>query len=152
MRILISFFLILVSLSIHAQKEYTTSVPKAINYFENALRFYDAHQNEKALDAVDGALRADPKFIEAHMMMANILSDMKLYERAILAYKDAIAINENFFPNNYYSLGKVEYLTGIYSDAKTHFEKFLTFPKLKPILKANAEKFVSKIVLSEEFV
>ena len=98
-RILVFIFTLL-SLSVFAQREYTSSVPKATRSFDAALKFYDARQNTKALEALEDAINADPKFIEAHMLKANIYSDIRDYEKAIAAFRSAIAINPDFFINN----------------------------------------------------
>ena len=42
-----------------AQKEYTSSVPKAVRNFETALHYYDNRDNTKALEALDEALKAE---------------------------------------------------------------------------------------------
>ncbi len=150
-RILFISFLVF-SNTVFAQKDYTSSVPKAIRYFVSAVKLYDQHMNSKALESVDEAINADQKFIEAHMLKANILTDLKQYDNAITSYKNAIEINPDFFPNNFYSLGKVEYLTGKYEDAKTHFEKFLTYPSLKPTMVSNAKKFITNSAYAQDAI
>lgn len=135
-----------------AQQEYTSSVPRAVKQFDAALQFYDARKNKQALEAVDQALEADPKFIEAYMLRANIYSDMKNHEQAILAYNEAIRLNPDFFPNNYFSLAKSEYLSGHYGDAKIHYQKFLTYPKIKANLAANAKQMVENCAFAEQAV
>jgi outer membrane protein OmpA-like peptidoglycan-associated protein/tetratricopeptide (TPR) repeat protein len=152
MKFIVSLLLFLISLNCIAQDEYTSSVSKAIRSFETALRYYDARQNEKALDAANDALSADPRFIEVQMLKANIYTDMKQNDKAIESYKAAIAINPDFFPNNYYSLGKVEYQSGKYADAKSHLEKFLSYKNIKPNLIANAKQIIANSVFAEQAV
>ena len=76
-KLLILIFNLLV-FSVSAQREYTSSVPKATRSFDAALKFYDSRLNEKALEALDEAIGADPKFIEAHMLKANICKTKKM--------------------------------------------------------------------------
>jgi outer membrane protein OmpA-like peptidoglycan-associated protein len=135
-----------------AQRELTSAVPKAVRLFDTATKLYDARQNEKALEAVEEAILADPHFIEAVMFKANILTDMKQYEKAIAAYKQAITINPDFFPNNFYSLGKTEFLVGQYTEAKTHFETFITYPKIKSSLRTNALQYIANCAFAEQAV
>ena len=85
-----------------AQNEYSSSITKAVRCFETALKFYDSHQNEKALAALNEAIQADPKFVEAHTLQANIYYDIKEYEKSIASYKNAITVNPDFFANNYW--------------------------------------------------
>jgi outer membrane protein OmpA-like peptidoglycan-associated protein/Tol biopolymer transport system component len=138
--------------SLMAQPEYTSSVPSAVRHFEAAIRLYEGRMNEKALEQVEEAVKADPKFIEAHMLKANLLTDMHQSEKAIVSYKDAIAINPDYFPTNFYSLGVEEFNTEKYADAKEHFEKFLTYPKARGILAAKAKKMITNCDFSIDAV
>ena len=147
------FFLLTLSCNLlFGQREMTSSVPKALRAFETSTRLYDIRQNEKALEAVEEAIQADHLFIEAYMFKANILTDMKQLEKAIDAYKDAIAINPDFFPNNFYSMAKTEYLLGRYTDAKAHFEKFVTFSKIKSNLLMNAKQYILNCTFAEQAI
>ncbi len=147
------FFLLTLTCNLlFGQREMTSSVPKALRAFETSRRFYDIRQNDKALEAIEEAIQADKLFIEAYMFKANILTDMKQLEKAVDAYKDAIAINPDFFPNNYYSMAKTEYLLGKYSDAKSHFEKFITYPKIKSNLTANAKQYILNCTFAEQAI
>ena len=132
--------LITLSLATYAQnkEELTSSVPKAVRAFETALKYYDGRLNQKAVEALDEAIEADPKFVEAHTLKGNILSDMKEYEKAIASYKNAITASPDFFPNTYYSLGKLQYRAGHYEEAKSSFTKFLSYDKISPGLKQGA--------------
>ncbi|HQV99655.1 MAG TPA: OmpA family protein [Bacteroidia bacterium] len=150
-RILVFIFTLL-SLSVFAQREYTSSVPKATRSFDAALKFYDARQNTKALEALEDAINADPKFIEAHMLKANIYSDIRDYEKAIAAFRSAIAINPDFFINNFYGLATQEYLGGHYSEAKADFEKFISYPKASKTLSAKAKSMIESCSFAEEAV
>ncbi|MFZ7144278.1 MAG: tetratricopeptide repeat protein, partial [Bacteroidota bacterium] len=149
---LLLLFLCLFNLTANAQREYTSSVPKATRSFDAALKFYDSRLNDKALESLDNAIDADPKFIEAHMLKANIHSDLREYEKAIAAFKSAIAINPDFFINNFYGLATVEYLAGHYSEAKADFEKFISFPKISPAMSAKAKSMLANCTFAEEAV
>ncbi len=135
-----------------AQQEYTSSVPKAVRSFDTALNYYDSRKNKEALESLEQAIQADPKFIEAFMLRANIYSDMRNYEKAIEAYNEAIRLNPDFFPNNYFSLAKSEYLAGRYGDAKLHYQKFITYPKLKANLVNNAKQMIENCAFAEQAV
>ena len=135
-----------------AQNDYSSSIPKAVRSFETALKFYDSHQNEKALAALNEAIQADPKFVEAHTLQANIYYDIKVYEKSIASYKNAITVNPDFFANNYYGLGTVEFLAGHYSDAKADFEKFITLPKIALSITAKAKRYIVNCTFAESAI
>ncbi|MCC7233597.1 MAG: PD40 domain-containing protein [Bacteroidia bacterium] len=135
-----------------AQKEFTSTSPKAQNALRMAARYYDARQNTKALEELDKAISADPDFIEAYMLRANIYSDIREYTKAIAAYKEAILINPDFFPNNYYSLAKAEFLLGNYRDARSHYEKYLSYPKIPDGLASNARQMMDNCLFAEQAI
>lgn len=143
-----SFF----TISLFAQKEYTSSVPKAVRNFESALKYYDARKNTEAIESLEEAIKADTLFVEAYLLKANVYTDMKQKDKAIDAYRDAIRVKPDFFPNTYFSLANLEYITGKYSDAKTHYEKFLTYPKIKSNLADNAKQMISNCAFAEQAV
>ncbi len=147
--LLVNYFFIQ---SVSAQKSYTSSVPKAVRAFENALKVYDQRMDEKALLYLNEAIEADPKFIEAHMLRANIYSDTKDYPKAIASYQEAIRLNPDFFPNNYYSLAKAQFYNGDYADATVNYEKFLAMPKINPGLAVTAKRMIQNSIFSEQAV
>lgn len=144
--------MVFISQSLFSQEEYTSSVPKAIRNFETAIKFYNARSNEKAIESLDIAIKEDPKFVEAHILRANIYSDMKQYDKAIMSYNDANRINPDFFPNNYFSQARIEYITGKYADARTHLEKFLTYQKIGSDLKSKARQLIKNATFAEQAV
>lgn len=139
-------------INIQAQQNYSSAVPKAIRSFEMALKFYEARVPDKALESITDALKADPAFVEAYMLRANIYEDQKDYDAAIKAYKEAIAAGPDYFPNNYYSLAKSEFRKGYYSDAKIHYEKFLSFPKTNAGLQSQAKQMLLNCSFAEQAV
>jgi len=123
-----------------SQPRYTTGNKAAVKSYENALRFYDSYKNVEAKGELEKALAKDPKFIEAYVLLANVYIDLRNYDAAIEQYKTAISINPNFFPNNYYTLANIELSTGKYEDAKTHYQKFLTFEGTNNQFRINSEE------------
>lgn len=138
--------------SVFGQKKYTSTVPKAVRSFDLAVRMYDERLEDKALEYIDAAVEADDKFIEAYMLRANIYTDKKEYAKAIPAYEQAISINPEFFPNNYYSLATVQFKSGDYASSKKNFEKFLTAPKINPGLAANSKKMIQNAIFAQQAV
>ena len=139
--------LLFLSLSLNftakAQPKYTSTNKGAIKSYESATEYYDSYQNEKALNELEKAINKDPAFIEAYILMANIHVDMRDYAGAVEQYKKAIAINPNFFPNNYYTMATIELNIGRYEDAKNHYTKFLTFQGIKESFRDNAQKRIA---------
>lgn len=147
------FFFAIYSLAIGnvtAQKKYSTQDARAIRYFESALSNYNARQDAKALDAIEEALQADPAFIEPLLLKANIYSDQHKYADAITAYRRSVAVNPDFFPNTFYSLGKLEFLTQQYDSAQIHFQRFIQYPKAAESLKSTAQRIIKSCDFAKE--
>lgn len=119
-----------------AQYRYTSKSSKAIKYLELGMDYFDIRNNEAAKQEILKAIEADPGFIEAYMLLGDVYDELKEYKLSAEAYKKAVAIDEKFFPNNFYTLGKVELYSGSYTDAKMHLEKYLTFPKIDEVHKS----------------
>lgn len=129
--------LVLLSISIcEAQKKavYSTQSGKAIKNFESALKFLDVSNYAKAMEALGDAITADANFIEAHMLLGDVLAQQNNMKEAVNEYKKAYVINPNFFPAGYYSLASYELADAQYEGAKEHFLRYISNPA------ANAEK------------
>src|SRR4051812_39308098 len=130
MKKLLTAFLFLLCVQKVIAQDYSSGNPAAIRAYEQALNFYDKRLNEKAIEALKTAIEKDSSFIEAYMLLGNINEDMKKYDEALINYRMAIEKRPDFFPNNYFALGSVQYKKSMYSEAKASFEKFLTYPKI----------------------
>jgi outer membrane protein OmpA-like peptidoglycan-associated protein/Tol biopolymer transport system component len=138
--------LLICSLSVnvaHAQKKYSTQDARAIRFFESALSNYNARQDDKALEAINEALQADPNFIEPYLLQANIYTDALQPQKAIDAYKQVVRINPDFSTNTYYLLGKLEFLVQQYDSSYVHLEKFTLNPKASENFKSIASRIMA---------
>src|SRR5690349_17920674 len=125
--ILFVLLLFLVSNFLFAQRKYGSENTKAIKAFENAIKCLDAKYYDKALEYIDDALKTDPSFVDAYILRANIYEEQQKYSEAIEAYHQSFQVNPDYFPNNYYTLGKIEFRIAQYDSAIVHFEKFLSY-------------------------
>src|SRR5438128_1256276 len=107
-------------------QNYSSSNSRAIKAFETAIRCFNQNYYDKALEYLDDALKNDPSFIEAYLLKGDLFDRQKKYDQSIDAYSSSIKINPDFFPNTYYTLGKLEFRTEKYDSSKAHFEKFLS--------------------------
>ena len=120
------------------QRKYASNNVKAIKSFENALRCFDAHYDDKAIEYLNEAIKTDPAFTDAYIMMANVYEEEKAYDKAIDAYRQSFTVDADYFPNSYYTLGKIEFKSAQYDSAKVHFKKFLTYKNISKELAAKA--------------
>src|SRR6185295_14187441 len=120
--------------------EYTTINKKAISSFENALKLFQAGNDEKAKEELLKAIEKAPEFIEPHLLLAELYQTKKQTQQAIEEYQKAISINPGFNLNNFYNIAMLEVGIGKYADAKSDFERFLKKPRMNPDAQENAER------------
>jgi outer membrane protein OmpA-like peptidoglycan-associated protein/tetratricopeptide (TPR) repeat protein len=123
-----------------AQMKYSTTSSRAIKFFEEGLRFYDAKRNTEAEELFLKAIKADAKFIEAHILLGDTYFDMGRKREAIDMYKKVVSIDDQFFANTYFQLAQMEMATGEYAEAMEHFNKFLERKRINPQTRAKAEQ------------
>jgi Tol biopolymer transport system component len=143
----LSVFFLLLIFALSACKaqmpgKYSSSNKKAIKHYEAALGFYNIRNNQKAKEELEEAIDQDKNFLEAYNMLAYVYVDMNNAEEAIKQLEKSIAINPDFFPNNYFSVANLELSIGRYAESKAHFEKFLSYPKQEPELVKKAEALI----------
>ncbi len=132
-------FLLIPAYSI-AQYNYSTSNKKAIKAYEEALQSFNRMDYTTAVDLMQKSIKADDKFIEAHIVLAEIYIEMSNRNNAIESYKNTIKINPDFFPGLYSSLAQLEMMENEFESAKLHLEKYLSYNNLKPISISQAKR------------
>jgi outer membrane protein OmpA-like peptidoglycan-associated protein/tetratricopeptide (TPR) repeat protein len=138
--LLLSFHFLFIT-SVVAQQNYTTKNKKAISYYEEAVKYTTARDGENAKQSLLKAIEKDNLFIEAHMMLAYIYSDLNQPEKAVEEMKKALEINPGFSSVNYFSLGKFQVIVGDYKDAKQNFARFLQNPSENKEINKEAEQW-----------
>ena len=112
--------------------EYTSKSKKAISLFENAIKHYNARNDEKAKEELRKAIEKDPLFIEPHLLFAQIYTEAKQSEKAIAEYSKALEINPKFDKRIFFNLANLEFSIGKYEDAKRNYEVYLKNNNINP--------------------
>jgi flagellar motor protein MotB len=123
-------------------QQLSSSSRKAIKAYNAGYDGYTHRQYGKALENLSNAIRIDPGFIEAHMLMAECYLETKEPQQAKTHFLRCVEINPDFFPPVYYSLAEIEFDAGEFEEAGAHLEKFLTGSKQKPALRNKSEKML----------
>lgn len=135
---LASIFL-LINCTIAQQAPLSSTNKKAIKLFEEGRGYYDSRNNKLAELSFLEALQKDPNFVEAELLLAYVYTETNQFEKAIEHYSKSIAINPNFFPESYPSLGGLQLKLGRYEEALVNFKKYLTLTNSKQMMKPLAE-------------
>ena len=128
---LVAFFCLLIFGTSLAQK-LSTGSKKAAKLFESAETMYQEKRNAEAAVELLAAIEKDPGFVEAHVLLAAVYTDLSQVDKAIESYKSAVQINPGFFPPNYYNLGTLELTIGDYVHCKEHLLEFLKYKGMRP--------------------
>ncbi len=107
-------------------QEVTTKSKKAIDAYNSGLRSYTSNNFTEAEKQFLLAIEADPKFIEAYMVLAEVYEDMRKPLKAIDVYKKGLPIREDFYPYGFIRLGTLEFREGLYENALASYSHFLT--------------------------
>ncbi|TWJ04918.1 WD40 repeat protein [Mucilaginibacter frigoritolerans] len=148
-----SIFLILMSVFAFAQqKQFSTTNKTAIGYFVDANHSLDDNMYDEAVTQLKQAIDEDSKFIEAHLLLADVYHAKRLYQASIAEYLKVIALNPEFNKAVYLKLGSDEIGAAQYDNALKHLQKYLGYPDITPKTSTMAQKLVADCTFSIDAV
>jgi outer membrane protein OmpA-like peptidoglycan-associated protein len=101
-----------------------TTNKKANKLFGEALQLYTYMDYRQSFEALKRAIDADPQFIDAWMLVADIREQNDQYQEAITVYRKVIGINSQFqLP--YYKLAKTALIYGEYDTASVYINRYI---------------------------
>lgn len=133
------FFFVIIS-SIAWTQKLSTKSNKAKNLFEEASQHVSYGQYYEAEEKLEKALKSDPNFCEAYLMMGDLHTDLREFERAIFYYQKSVEINADFYPQVHYFLGKLLINSGKYEEAESSFHQYLSYEELDDYSKNDSER------------
>src|SRR5579863_1073191 len=129
---------------IYAQdRPYSSNNKEAIKYFALANQSLDDRLFDEAIDNLQKAINEDNKFIEAHLLLADVLCGRWRYKEAIDQYRQVIGASPEFSRGVYYKLGDCEVHDARYADAQAHLEKYLAYDNVTEQTAFIAKKLIS---------
>jgi outer membrane protein OmpA-like peptidoglycan-associated protein len=124
--LLLLLFLLLIPDVLVAQRgELSTRNLRAKRAFEDAVAKYNHRDVKGAEESFKDAIRFDPGFIEAYIVMGEMYQNASRHHDAIAAFQKGIEINPDFFPNAMFYLSECHYAIGEYEQARKTVDKFL---------------------------
>jgi len=109
-------------------QNYSTSSKKAIKFFEEARSCFELRDDVCVEEALLKAIKADPEFVEAYQMMAQVKYDKGETEQAITYFANSLEIDPEGNPDGYRLLAELLLKTGDYAQTLEMIEVFLSFP------------------------
>lgn len=134
-------FFLLTSFSLLSFGQGSTN-KKALNLFDKANALVQKEDYAAATATLEEAIVIDPKFQDAFVLLADAYRMQKKYSSARESYQKAIAINSNVKPLVKYYLAETEFAISEYTNAKLHFQEFLSLEK-SPDRLSKAKKYLS---------
>ena len=140
--ILIFFFNNLSVFSQNNSQSLSTKSKKAEKAFNKAKSYYYENDYQKAEKSLQKALKIDMNFIEAYLLLGDLLADKNDKNRAIKAYKSVIKIDSMYSSIIYYILAGFEFSSEKYIDSRKHFSDFLLFNDIDSIQEKFAHDYI----------
>ena len=130
-RKIILIFLIIISGFYNANAQQLSSEnKKALKLFRSAEKAFMLGEFEKAEMDLTTALKKDPEFAEACLLLGDIYNEKGDYQKAIMFYKKALNVSPKSFMFTYYLLGNLSFTIGDYENALDYYKSFLNTENL----------------------
>lgn len=136
----IFFILCLICTAVQGQN-YSTDNKKAIRLYEKAMETLYQGKNDAAMNGFEQALAEDDGFLEAHLMLGDLMSDIDLNKMELVGersdyrdkakqhYRAVVNGKRDFFPPVWCNLGKLELYDKNYDEAIKCFETYISLDK-----------------------
>lgn len=112
--------------STFAQEKLTTRSKKAIDAYNSGIQNYSLNKYTVASQFLETAVAADPGFIEAYLVLAEVYESDQKPGKAIETYRKGLPLNENYYPYGLVRLGNLEYREGLYENALASYSRFVS--------------------------
>ncbi len=130
------------------ERQYSTKNTEAIKFFALANQSLDDNLYAEAIDRLQKALDEDSKFIEARIVLADVLRGRWRWNEAAVQYREAIKLDPEFNRTVYFKLGDCDIHTAQYAEAKQSIEKYLSYQGISAQTEYIAKKLLSDAVYS----
>lgn len=148
---LLSVFCFFISVSF--AQNYSSNNKKAIKFFEEGMELGRQRKDEMAIKKLQDALRLDPNFGEAYLIIGQIYQDKNQLKEAVDAYQAAAKIDEKKFSDAFLYLGDIFMKTSVFDYAAKSYEKFLKYAKFRnPTDRFIYEKLIEKAQFADSLV
>ncbi len=145
--------LFLALLTVVQGQEYSTQNKKAIKLYERAMETLYQGKNDAAMNGLEQVLQEDDGFLEAHLVLADLMSNIDLAsmeengepsrhyrDEAKRHYRAVVESKRDFFAPAWVNLGKLELYDRNYDEAIKCFETYLELDKRESETELDAKR------------
>ncbi len=142
------FFITLSSCQSTAQSSlYDSKNKKAIDLYKKGYNEFrssygDDDKLNKAENYINKAIKKDPQFVTAYMLMAEIQVQKQDLNKAIEYKEQALSINPEYSKNEYYYLAQWQMRAGQYDKCKINATRFLTYKNTNETFQYNSKQYI----------
>ena len=129
---------------------YTSTNKKAIKHQQEGKIAYESHKDADAEKNFLKAIEEDKNFVEPHIAIAYLYMEQNKNKDAINHFQQAININAKFFPKCFYDIALAQFETGLYDDAAKNLQQFISFERVSPLLKEQAQVYLKSAQFASE--
>ena len=154
MKYIALFFSVFFIVGCGISQRYSTTNKKAIKLFEEAIQAPNKTidpvrriPNFRAgIELAQKAVEKDPKFWEAHLLLAEYYENYREFPQAIKHYEAALAINplHSNTGSTYFFLGNTQFLTGDYNGALQNMQTYIKNRNANPQMVKEAHNIINK--------
>ncbi|MGW8316608.1 MAG: OmpA family protein [Bacteroidales bacterium] len=137
------------TLAVGAQS-YSTHSKSAIKRMEKARDCLDQMELSCAEESLLKAIKADPEFVEALQLLAQVCYDQGRIGEAIDYYRRSLEVEPDAFPNGYRILAALTFRVGDYRETLRLVDRFLAYPPEEVNNRADAIRMKSSSLFALE--
>lgn len=125
--LLLSIVLCVLAVTAFAQDEqFSTKNKKAIKAFVEGRKDYQVQKYDEAIKLSNKALEEDSLFLEADVLLGFIYQETAKPEMALNYFKRAIAINPNYQPTLFFTMGLIDVQLYKYDEGAQYLQTFIS--------------------------
>lgn len=129
-----------------------TTNKKAEKAYVKALECYQKRDLNCAEEQLKKAIEEDLKFIDAHIILSQVYTELDQIEQAITSLKNAININPRYYAENLYNLAKLYYQIEEYADAFDAVSEYMQLPNRNRELNEFANRLYTSCAFAKEAI
>lgn len=148
--ILLLFIITGFTAMIHSQSLHTRS-NRALRFYDIGKRDYEMLYYDRAEQNLNTAVKEDPAFYEAYLILGQLYTDQGEWEKAVESYTRAVTLDSLGFVPALFSLGKAELKTGRYLKARVHLDAYLAQAGTSSKLREETGKMLKNCLFALSF-
>lgn len=141
-RILLSLFIILISISVFAQEKIPKKARKLFEEYKEASQLNDY---QKALVSLKEAIKVAPDYLDARRELGYYYKDRKMFDKALIHFAHIVRTHPNSGSTPVFITGELAYFAAQYDTALLYLENYLAKGNLIYSMKDKANRYLESI-------